>query len=220
GWRVLTTDGRDRTFPRVVLAAGLHTTALVRDVGGDLPLFGVRGHVLLTTPLPPLLKRIIAWAGSGAALASATGLTLGTLADRTEARTPAVVAALLHQREDGRVALGASWSSSLWPEEADTTQRIARAGIRLVPALAEATVEASWSGVRPATADGLPVIDEIASGLHVCCGHGGLGFTAGPGSAELLTETMLGRSRDEAIPFAARRLSRAAQRREKDHVSR
>ncbi|MGX7826455.1 NAD(P)/FAD-dependent oxidoreductase [Actinokineospora sp. 24-640] len=169
-WRVSTSDGGRTAAVSVVLAAGLGTEELVAPLGMSLPLAGVRGHVLLTEPLPPTLRGLVA------------GPRLGPA---TDPRATAV-ALMAHQRRDGRVVVGASWTRDGAAVPADLDHRVLRGAAAWIPALGGAGIDAAWWGVRPGTPDGLPVVDELAPGLFACCGHGGEGFICGPGSARLV----------------------------------
>ncbi len=64
---------------------------------------------------------------------------------------------------------------------------------------------ATWAGLRPATADGLPLIGALPGhpGLFVASGHGMLGVTLAPATAALLAPLVLeGRMAPELAPFA------------------
>jgi glycine oxidase len=54
-------------------------------------------------------------------------------------------------------------------------------------------VVATWSGLRPATADSLPYIAPLAPNAVVCAGHGSQGILTGAGSARLAVDLLLGR---------------------------
>nr|WP_107909026.1 FAD-dependent oxidoreductase [Streptomyces chartreusis] len=204
-WQLLFADGRRTQARKVVLATGLHTSQLAQGVGCRIPLVGVRGRILVTEPLPQTLSRIVSSVAAGPAALAATRTTLGDLA----AGAPAIVAALMHQRRDGRFAIGASWSPALGPEDKYSPSRIAQAAVRRLPALADAAAEDSWSGVRPYAVDGRPVIDEIEEDLYACCGHGGEGFILGPGSAQLMAQIVLDRdgTHAAAASFSADRFT-------------
>lgn len=63
----------------------------------------------------------------------------------------------------------------------------------------------TWAGLRPATADGLPLIGALPGhdGLFVASGHGMLGVTLAPATAALLAPLVLeGRQAPELQPFA------------------
>ena len=61
-----------------------------------------------------------------------------------------------------------------------------------------------WAGLRPMTADGLPLIGRSPAFEHVfvATGHGMLGVTLAPATAALLTQLLLeGRSASQLVPF-------------------
>ena len=63
----------------------------------------------------------------------------------------------------------------------------------------------TWAGLRPATADGLPLIGMLPGhpGLFVASGHGMLGITLAPATAALLAPLVLeGSMAPELQPFA------------------
>ena len=66
---------------------------------------------------------------------------------------------------------------------------------RLIPALADAEIEAHWAGLRPGTPDELPYIGAHPDidGLYVCSGHYRNGFVTAPASARLLVDLLLDR---------------------------
>jgi D-amino-acid dehydrogenase len=67
----------------------------------------------------------------------------------------------------------------------------------------EGPVEA-WAGLRPATPDGLPMIGPLrgADGVFLATGHGMLGVTLAPATADLLAPLVLeGRAAPELAPF-------------------
>lgn len=170
-WAMHHDDGDRSEFDVVVLTAGLGTRELATNSGMDVPLSGVRGRILRTQPMKHFLPTIIGQAAVG---------------HPRPAHNP--VALLAHQRVDGTVLIGGSWIDENDPDPADLDQSILDNAIAIVPALSGSRIAGSWSGIRPTTPDGRPIIDRLDDNLFVCCGHGGSGFISGPGSALLLTE--------------------------------
>jgi D-amino-acid dehydrogenase len=71
---------------------------------------------------------------------------------------------------------------------------------------------AEWTGLRPLTPDGLPLIGAVPGqdGLYVATGHGMLGVTLAPATAALLSPLVLeGRVSPELEPFRPSRFARA-----------
>ena len=83
-----------------------------------------------------------------------------------------------------------------------------RAGL-VVPALEEAEFLDAWAGLRPATADGLPLLGSHPEieGLIFATGHYRNGVLLTPVTAELIAESILsGRETAELAPFSPARL--------------
>ena len=54
-----------------------------------------------------------------------------------------------------------------------------------------------WSGMRPMTPDGTPIIGATpVKGLWLNTGHGTLGWTMGPGSGRLIADLVSGKTAD------------------------
>ncbi|HEX2524783.1 MAG TPA: FAD-dependent oxidoreductase [Geminicoccus sp.] len=77
---------------------------------------------------------------------------------------------------------------------------------RLYPDLVMPEQINAWCGLRPMSADGLPVIDATPiQGLYLNTGHGALGWTLACGSAELIAGIVTGRKSGDAVPFRLQR---------------
>jgi D-amino-acid dehydrogenase len=84
--------------------------------------------------------------------------------------------------------------------------------LRVAPGLAGAAMLETRVGLRPLSADGLPVVGPISgvAGAYVVTGHGPSGLTLGPYSAALVTELVLGRTPSlDLTPFRADRFAPA-----------
>jgi D-amino-acid dehydrogenase len=185
GWALETTSG-PVAAQRLVVAAGLPTAPLLRRLGVRVPLMGARGYSVTV-------------AGRGTPPRHALYLAEAKLG--------------LSPFDDGvRVAgvfeLGAS-NDDISPTVGDRLLAAARpylAGWQPDP---DGPVEA-WAGLRPATPDGLPLIGALPGldGIYLATGHGMLGVTLAPATADLLAPLVLeGLAAPELTPFdPARRL--------------
>lgn len=82
--------------------------------------------------------------------------------------------------------------------------------LRVAPGLAGAGMLETRVGLRPLSADGLPVLGPVpgVAGAYVATGHGPSGLTLGPYSAALVSELVLGRAPAlDLMPFRADRFS-------------
>ena len=72
----------------------------------------------------------------------------------------------------------------------------------LFPALGAVTVVDSWTGLRPATPNNVPVIGRTRlRNLYLNTGHGTLGWTLACGSASLIADVISGRAPQVAFPL-------------------
>ena len=91
-------------------------------------------------------------------------------------------------------------SRSLRPERLGQLVRAASAAF---PALGPVRPVSEWSGLRPVSADGLPIVGELPAmpGTWIATGHGMLGLTLGPVTGEIVANGLLGGG-DDPISLA------------------
>ncbi|MBF0417331.1 MAG: glycine oxidase ThiO [Magnetococcales bacterium] len=109
-------------------------------------------------------------------------------------------------RADGRVLMGSTLEDRGFDKAVTLggLHRVSGMAIEMVPGLANARYSNSWSGLRPATADNLPLLGATSvAGLFVAAGHYRNGILLTPITAEVIRDLMLGRTPKVAIaPFA------------------
>jgi D-amino-acid dehydrogenase len=73
-------------------------------------------------------------------------------------------------------------------------EQLLRAGLAIAPGLAEATVVDVRVGLRPVSADSLPVLGPVPGrdNVHLVTGHGMDGLLLGPHSAAVVARGILG----------------------------
>jgi D-amino-acid dehydrogenase len=160
---------RDISADKVVVAAGLATPALLPQI--RLPLIGARGYSVdvTGTGTPPVHALYLAEARIGISPFNDTVRVAGVFEIGTRRPRPGAGARLL--------AAAAPYLKGWRPTGAGET----------------------WSDLRPASADGLPLIGEVATDLYVAAGHTMLGVTLAPATAALLAPLVLGDQRDPAL---------------------
>lgn len=176
-------DGREYQAGRVVVAAGAWSSALMEGIAPELPVKPVRGQMLAYQASSGILRHIV-------------------LCQRR----------YLVPREGGLILAGSTVEDVGF--DAETTAEAARdlramAGW-LMPALGDLEPAHHWSGLRPATADGLPYIGAhpAVSGLYLNYGHFRNGVLQAPASARLLADIMLGREKSlPAKPYSPARMA-------------
>lgn len=101
-------------------------------------------------------------------------------------------------RADGRILVGSTLEEVGFDKSTTEEARadLINAAEDLVPDLTQFPVETQWSGLRPGSPTGVPVISklEAASGLVICSGHFRNGFVLGLASARLAVDLLLDRA--------------------------
>jgi sarcosine oxidase subunit beta len=188
------TDKGSWDAPTVVLAAGAWAADLARTVGLDLPVRPRRGQLLVTEPTPPLLRHIMIEVRYLAGKFGAGGLAFSA-----------------EQTRRGAMLLGGTREEAGYDRRTDprAVSAIASRAVRFVPALAGVAVVRAFAGLRPATPDGLPIIDAPGSpaGLVLACGFEGDGISLAVGAGELAAALARG---EGASPFRLDRFAAAA----------
>ncbi|PTL78447.1 FAD-binding oxidoreductase [Vitiosangium sp. GDMCC 1.1324] len=167
----------------IVLAAGVASPSLCPE----LPISPRKGHLLITRRGAPVVHHQLVELGY---LKSAHGTEGASVAFNAQPRTT------------GQLLLGSSRQPGVASREVEASilERMLQRAELFLPGLKDLQALRIWTGLRPATPDGLPLLGPHPAKpwLWLACGHEGLGITTATGSARLLTDRMLGRA--SAIP--------------------
>lgn len=168
--------------PYVVNAAGTWGGELARLAGVELPVLPRRGFVLVTEPLPRVVRHKVYAADYVADVAS------GSAALQTSAvveGTPAGPVLIGASRE--RVGFDRSLS-------VEVLRRLGAGATALFPALAGVRVMRTYAGFRPYLPDHLPAIgpDPRVPGLLHACGHEGAGIGLAPATGLVIARCLTG----------------------------
>ena len=171
-----------RIEPRFVVSATGWNAGWLREALPALPpLRSVAGQLISTAPLPALLA--------------------GAVGGRF----------LILQLRSGEIVTGGNLieSESIIPDPAASAQ-FAEAARELLPQLREVSFSRAWCGRRPATPDGLPLIDRAAGfeNLFLACGHYRNGVLLAPATGKLVSDWILSSTQPaELAPFSADRFT-------------
>ena len=182
--------------PIVINAAGTWGGQIAALAGVKLPILPRRGFILVTEPLPPLVRHKVYAADYVANVAS----------DNAGLETSAVI----EGTHSGTILIGASRERVGFDKNPDWTVlgRLARQAIDVFPFLAEVSLLRTYGGFRPYCPDHLPVIgpDPRVAGLMHACGHEGAGVGLAAGTGHVIAQSIIGvpTSMDLA-PFAPAR---------------
>ena len=160
-------DGNTIGGDQVVVCSGVWTGKITERMNLDVAVIPVRGQILLLKTPEPLLGGIV------------------NLGNR-----------YLIAREDGHTLVGSCEEEVGF--NTDTNEEMLSQlfdfAITLVPELHESHRVAAWSGLRPMTFDGFPMIGKVPghSRLFVAAGHYRSGIHLAPGTAVALADQMQG----------------------------
>jgi len=153
-----------------VLAFGCYSRQALAALGLDIPVYPVKGYSLTAT------------------LADAERAPRSTVLDETYK--------IAVTRFDDRIRVGgmaelAGFDLQLDPRRRATLEMVLN---DLFPGGADATQATFWTGLRPMTPDGTPIVGATPlANLFLNTGHGTLGWTMACGSGKLLADQMTGR---------------------------
>jgi D-amino-acid dehydrogenase len=163
------------TADRYVMAFGSYSRAALAPLGLRIPVYPVKGYSLTAT------------------LSDAQRAPVSTVLDETYK--------IALTRFDDRLRVGGMAELAGFDLQRDPRRRrtLEMVADDLFPGSADLAGASFWTGLRPMTPDGTPVVGGTAfDNLFISTGHGTLGWTMACGSGRVLADLMTGRS--PAIP--------------------
>ncbi|MFN7919999.1 MAG: FAD-dependent oxidoreductase [Bryobacteraceae bacterium] len=176
---VALSDGSRISAGATICACGVESAGLLPG----LPVKPRKGQLAITDRYPGFLRHQLVELGY---LKSAHG-------SDTES-----VAFNVQPRKTGQVLVGSSRRYGDHDPAIDLAllRRMLTRAVEYMPKLELLHVIRTWSGFRPATPDGLPLIgfDPRWPGVCLATGHEGLGITTAPGTARLVADAIMKRT--------------------------
>jgi len=185
------TDGRTLAGDAVVVAVGTATPRLVPGV----PLRPRKGHLVITDRVPGFATHQL--------------IELGYVKRAHDVGTDSV-AFNVQPRATGQLLVGSSRQVDDDTRDIDPAmlQRMLDRCLAYMPELAGVSALRTWTGLRAATPDGLPLVGPWGEmpGVWLATGHEGLGITTSLGTAELVAHGLCGAPTTlDPLPFLAAR---------------
>lgn len=170
------TDQGTFSADQVLVCLGSYSPFLVKPLGIELPIYPVKGYSLTLPVKNP------AYAPESTIMDETHKVAVTRLGSRIRVGGTAELGGFsLELREARRKTLDFV-VSDLFPEGADVSQ-------------AE-----FWTGLRPMTPDGTPILGATpVEGLYLATGHGTLGWTMAAGTGKVMADMMSGRQADISL---------------------
>jgi glycine/D-amino acid oxidase-like deaminating enzyme len=200
GVRTDAADAPTIAAPFVINAAGTWAGEVAALAGAPIPVLPRRGFILVTEPLPRVVRHKVYTAEYVANVASSdAGLETSVVIEGTRGGTVLIGAS--------RERVGFDRTMSL-----RVVRRLAAQAVALFPVLADVSLLRTYLGFRPYCPDHLPIIgeDPRVPGLVHACGHEGAGIGLAAVTAELLAQHLTDREPElDLSPFRPDRFDEA-----------
>lgn len=172
-------DGTTLKAENVVVAGGWHSKKLLPE----LPMRAKKGHLVITDRYPDFVKH---------------QLVEMAYIKNAHASEGDSVAFNVQPRPTGQILIGSSRQYDREDSTIDFTilGEMLKQALGYMPGLAALSTIRVWTGIRPATPDGLPLIGPYPAqpGVWLATGHEGLGITTALGTSRLLAAQLTGQT--------------------------
>lgn len=176
-WQVRLDDNQWMNTRICLVASGWQSAQLLPR----LPIIPRKGHLAITDRTFPVVSHQLVEAGYHQSVRNQHGSSIAFNVQ------PRITGQLLigSSRQQGDAS-----SAVEWP----VVQRMLARAVQFIPTVARCDILRIWTGVRPATPDGLPLIGPTrsAEGVWLATGHEGLGITTCLATAEMVVACLLG----------------------------
>jgi sarcosine oxidase subunit beta len=180
----------------VVAATGVWTPMLLKPLGVDVPIIPRQGQILVSERIPPFLH-------TGILSASYIANKLKRDHDQENA-DPYGIGLAIGQTHSGSLLIGGSRQFAGYNNtetNPEITRKIGETAVRAFPSLANARIIRAFTGLRPYTPDGMPILGAVdgLEGMYIAAGHEGDGVALAPISGEIMSQIVRGKKPDMDI---------------------
>ena len=167
----------------VVNAAGVWAPELAGIVGVALPITPLKGELLVSEPMPPLMR--------GTLISAKYLLSKAKLEKKTDSKTPQrSVGITLAQVSHGNFVVGSTREQKGFDRRSSFTGINEQCNqlLQLTPSLSDLQIIRAYAGLRPISPDGLPIIGRTPQlpGMIMATGFGGDGLALSAVTAEMV----------------------------------
>jgi len=191
----------------VVNAAGSYASKIGELLGLSIPIKPMRGQILVTEEIPPLLNSLIL--SAKAMVAKFNPCSCEDNENKSEIEK-FNIGSTIEQTLNGNVLIGTTREFAGFNRRINykANKYIAKEVCKIVPSLKDVNIIRMFAGLRPSTPDKLPILGKIANieGFIMAAGHEGDGIELAPITGRLISELIIkGKS---SVPLDEFRLER------------
>jgi glycine/D-amino acid oxidase-like deaminating enzyme len=175
---------------QIVLATGIYSNQLLSKIKIQLPMKPRRGQEIVTEPIAPLLNHALL---SGRYLAAK--LYPEILQDLTDPLNKMGIGLVIEQTKSGNLLMGST--REFVGENKEITfpgiEYILKHATSIIPSLKDINIIRTFSGLRPYTIDGLPIISKLDpfDNLIIATGHEGDGIALSAITGKIVKKMVL-----------------------------
>lgn len=191
---VVLADGSVVRGSHIVVAAGWQSPRLIPE----LPIRPRKGHIARTVPRPGWIRHNLS--------------EIGYMAE-TRPTAGDSISMVVQPRANGQYLLGATrqYAGTSLDVDPAVIENLLRVIHRFVPGFSDLAIEKTWTGLRPAGPDSVPILGPwpACPSWIVATGHEGIGITTSLATARLVREMLDGAPPSIPLePYSPRRLPR------------
>ena len=185
---VKTAAGEEFRAPVVVNSCGSWAGKVAALAGLDMPIKPRKGQLAITEPIGKYMTAMLQCANY-----NVIKFRPESIKDQTILKLGASLS--IAQTKDGGVEIGATREFVGYEEENtfEALDTMMKRAARFFPALKDVSVIRFFSGFRPYTPDGLPLLGEVKTlpGFYMAAGHEGDGIAMSPITGKLIAEMIV-----------------------------
>ncbi len=203
-WKVTADDGKVYESRFVINACGAWAAQVGELTGLELPIKPKRGQILVTESVPAFGQTNF-WSADYIVMK----LNPDFAKERSALMNDLGIGLSMSQAQSGNYFLGGTREFAGFDKTVDRTalHLILKEAVRFFPALEKVNIIRTFSGFRPAAADGKPFIGPVASqpGMYIAAGHEGDGIALAPITGYAISRMITG----QPLPYDFSELSPA-----------
>jgi glycine/D-amino acid oxidase-like deaminating enzyme len=178
----------------LVIAAGAWSREVGALLGLHVPVWPLKGHVLVTEPAPGFILHYVSENAYEATMEAMRSLPIGV--DGPALGGPAAMATVIQPLPSGSFLIGSSREFAGFDRDVNRLRlrELAARAMRVVPRLGVLRLLRTYAGLRPWSPDGRPLVGRSAAlgGLAFATGHAGDGNTGALLTGKLVAADLVG----------------------------